>query len=114
MTAIAILPARLASTRLPGKVLLPVNGKPLIQLTYEAAQKATRINRVIVATPDVEVAKTVRNFGGEAELTYQEHDSGSSRIAEVLARLKPEPDIVVNLQADEPLIHPHDIKKLVS
>lgn len=109
---IAIIPARLASTRLEGKLLLSLNGKPLILHTVERAKSARNINRVIVATDSREIARIVEENGNEAVLTAESHQSGSDRIAEVAGKL-PENSIIVNVQGDEPLIPPETIEKAV-
>jgi 3-deoxy-manno-octulosonate cytidylyltransferase (CMP-KDO synthetase) len=109
---IAVIPARLSSTRLEGKLLLPLNGKPLILHTLEQAKKARNVSRVIVATDGEEILKVVEASGNEAVLTSSEHQSGSDRIAEVAALL-PENSIIVNVQGDEPLISPETIEKAV-
>lgn len=96
-----VIPARLASTRLPGKLLLAETGKPLIQHTYEAARRATRPLGVIVAADHEQIAGTVRQFGGEVRLTDPQAASGTDRVAEV-ARDLPGADIIVNVQGDEP------------
>lgn len=100
---IAIVPARFHSTRLPGKMLLPLRGKPLILHTFDRARAAKNVSRVIVATDDQRILQTVRDYGGEAILTAPNHQSGSDRVAEVAADL-PENSIIVNVQGDEPLI----------
>ncbi len=105
---IAIIPARLASTRLEGKLLLALNGKPLILHTLEQAKKAQNVNRVIVATDSKEILNIINKSGNEAVLTSQNHQSGSDRIAEVAETL-PENSIIVNVQGDEPLISPKTI-----
>jgi len=99
----AIIPARLASTRLPRKLLLRETGKTLIQHTYEAAQKARRPAGICVATDSEEIFQEVLQFGGRAEMTSPECPSGTDRVAEVARRL-PDVDIVVNVQGDEPEI----------
>ncbi len=109
---IAIIPARLFSTRLPNKLLLPVAGKPLILRTLEQAKKAKNISRVIVATDSREILRAVYENGNEAVLTSENHQSGSDRIAEVAENL-PENSIIVNVQGDEPLISPFTIEKAV-
>ena len=96
-----IIPARLASTRLPRKLLLRETGKPLIQHTYEAACGARRPRGVCVATDHEEIFDTVRSFGGQVEMTSPSCASGTDRVAEV-ARRRAEIDIVVNVQGDEP------------
>ena len=110
---IAIIPARLHSTRLEGKLLLPLNGKPLILHTVEQARKARNISRVIVATDSEEIVRVVQESGNEAVLTSPHHQSGSDRIAEVAENL-PENSIIVNVQGDEPLISPTTIEKAVN
>jgi 3-deoxy-manno-octulosonate cytidylyltransferase (CMP-KDO synthetase) len=109
----AIIPARLSSTRLPGKLLLPLDGKPLVLHTLEQAKKAENVSRVIVATDDEQILNAVLENGGEAVLTDKNHQCGSDRIAEV-ARKLPENSIIVNVQGDEPLISPRTIEKAVA
>ena len=109
---IAIIPARFSSTRLGGKLLLPLNGKPLILHTLEQAKKAANISRVIVATDDERILKIIQESDNEAILTSVEHQSGSDRIAEVAETL-PVDSIIVNVQGDEPLISPKIIEKAV-
>lgn len=100
---VAIIPARLASTRLPNKVLLAETGKPLIQHVVEAARRAKSLASVVVATDAPEVAEAVRAFGGEAIMTKASHPNGTSRLAEAARKLKlRDHDIVVNVQGDEP------------
>ena len=113
MEIVAILPARFASTRLPGKPLLSDTGRPLIQHVVEAARKAKRLDRVIVATDDPRIADAVRRFGGEVTLTRADHSTGTDRVAEVAARL-PEAGIIVNLQGDEPEISGEALDLVVS
>ena len=108
----AIIPARYASTRLAGKLLLELAGKPLILRTLEQVRKAGNIDRVIVATDDERILRIVKESGGEAVLTGGHHQSGSDRIAEVAENL-PENSIIVNVQGDEPAIPPRTIEKAV-
>ncbi|MEC9092484.1 MAG: 3-deoxy-manno-octulosonate cytidylyltransferase [Planctomycetota bacterium] len=103
-----VIPARMHSTRLPGKMLLQTTGKPLIQHTYEAAVQAVKPERVIVATDHEEIYNTVVAFGGEAMMTDPEAASGTDRVAEV-AENYPGMDIFVNVQGDEPEICPESI-----
>jgi len=110
-SAVAIIPARLASTRLPGKPLLDIGGRPMIQWVYERAALAGRVGRVIVATPDPEIAEAVRAFGGIVEMTSPEHRSGTDRLAEVALRL--DDGIIVNVQGDEPLVEPTAVDSLI-
>ena len=105
---VAIIPARYASTRLPGKLLIEVAGKPLIIHTLQQALKAKTVDRVIVATDDQRILDAVCRFGGESVMTSHEHSTGSDRIAEVAAGL-PQKTIVVNVQGDEPVISPNTI-----
>lgn len=110
---VAIIPARYSSTRLPGKMLREIAGKPLILHTLEQAKKAATVSRVIVATDDERIFKVVADAGGEAVMTSPDHASGSDRIAEVAHNL-PEGTIIVNVQGDEPLISPETIDKAVN
>jgi 3-deoxy-manno-octulosonate cytidylyltransferase (CMP-KDO synthetase) len=99
-----VIPARFGSSRLPGKPLLPLAGKPMIQWVYERARRSGA-QQVIVATDDDRIARLVRELGGDACLTAATHASGSDRIAEVARREGwPERDLIVNLQGDEPLM----------
>lgn len=109
---IAIIPARLFSTRIERKLLLHLNGKPLILHTLEQTKKANNISRVIVATDSIEIFNIVSESGNEAILTSASHQSGSDRIAEVAEKL-PKNSIIVNVQGDEPLIPPKTIEKAV-
>ncbi len=99
---IAIIPARYESTRLPGKPLADIAGKPMIQHVYERAAAVRSIARVIVATDDARIQKTVQGFGGEAFMTGTQHVSGTDRIAEVARTLDAE--ILVNVQGDLPFL----------
>lgn len=98
-----VIPARLASTRLPRKLLLAETGKPLIEHTYDAASRATRPVAVLVAADCEEIAAVVRGFGGRVELTSPACASGTDRVAEI-ARKLPDVDVLVNVQGDEPEI----------
>jgi 3-deoxy-manno-octulosonate cytidylyltransferase (CMP-KDO synthetase) len=106
--AVAIIPARFASSRLPGKPLLEIAGKPMICWVVERALAARHITRVIVATDDVRVCEAVHSAGYEGVMTRANHHSGTDRLAEVASSL-PGVDIVVNVQGDEPLISPDTI-----
>lgn len=110
---IAIIPARYASVRLPGKMLLEIAGKPLIVHTLGQAKKARSLSRVIVATDDKRIFDVVVENGGEAVMTSTAHGSGSDRIAEV-AQTLPDNSILVNVQGDEPLIAPETIDLAVN
>ena len=109
---VAIIPARYDSTRLPGKMLLPIDGKPLIIHTVERAAAAKGVEKVIVATDNQQIADAVLKAGHEAVLTSPNHLSGSDRIAEVAEKL-PKSSIIVNIQGDEPLILPETVDKAV-
>lgn len=109
---VAIIPARYASIRLPGKMLLPIDGKPLIVHTIERAAETRNIDRVIVATDDERIMAVVLKAGFEAISTNPDHQSGSDRIAEVAGKL-PEGTTIVNIQGDEPLVSPETIERAV-
>ncbi|MCK6484303.1 MAG: 3-deoxy-manno-octulosonate cytidylyltransferase [Phycisphaerae bacterium] len=111
MSAVAIIPARFAAVRFPGKPLANRTGKPMIQHVVEQAARARRVSRVIVATDDTRIAEAVRGFGGEAIMTRADHASGTDRIAEVAGTLRDE--IVLNVQGDEPEMDPENIDRLV-
>lgn len=110
MSTIGIIPARYASTRLPGKSLVELCGKPLIQWVYERARQADLLDDLVVATDDTRIQKVVEGFGGRAVLTRPEHPSGTDRIAEAMRGSKA--DVVINIQGDEPLIDPKLINAL--
>ena len=110
---VAVIPARYASTRLPGKPLLAETGRPLIQHVVEAARSAKSLGRIIVATDDARIAEAVEAFGGEVALTRADHPSGTDRVAEVIRRLPPRVRIVVNLQGDEPEISAEALDQVV-
>ena len=103
-----IIPARYGSSRLEGKPLIEVNGKPVIQWVYEKAKQAKLADIIIVATDDERIFNAVKAFGGEVEMTSADHKCGSDRIREVVER-HPEISYIVNLQGDEPLIKPESI-----
>jgi 3-deoxy-manno-octulosonate cytidylyltransferase (CMP-KDO synthetase) len=112
MEIVAVIPARFASTRLPGKPLLSDTGRPLIQHVVEGARGASRLDRVIVATDDTRIAEAVAGFGGECVMTRSDHPTGTDRVAEVAAGLAGA-RIVVNLQGDEPEISGHALDLVV-
>jgi 3-deoxy-manno-octulosonate cytidylyltransferase (CMP-KDO synthetase) len=109
--AVAVIPARYGSTRLPGKALLPIAGKPLILWVVERALAAQSVSRAIVATDDQRIFDTVTAAGFEAMMTSGDHASGTDRVAEVARDLDAE--IIINLQGDEPLIEPETIDRAV-
>jgi 3-deoxy-manno-octulosonate cytidylyltransferase (CMP-KDO synthetase) len=108
---VAIIPARYASTRLPGKPLAIIDDKPMIQHVYERAAAAGTVGRVIVATDDDRIEAAVRAFGGEVARTRPDHETGTDRIAEVAGRLSE--DIVVNIQGDVPFLAPAMVEAAV-
>jgi len=113
-SAIAIIPARFHSTRLPGKPLLDIAGRPMVVRVVERALAARSISRAVVATDDARVAEVVRAAGFEAVMTRADHASGSDRLAEAAAAVGGAYEIVVNVQGDEPLISPRTIDAAVA
>jgi 3-deoxy-manno-octulosonate cytidylyltransferase (CMP-KDO synthetase) len=101
---VAIIPARYASSRFPGKPLVEIAGKPMIEWVYERTRQAAGVGRVLVATDDERIAHAVQRFGGDAVMTSPSHPTGTDRLAEVAATLDAE--LIVNVQGDEPLIEP--------
>jgi len=104
MKVIAVIPARWASTRLPGKVLADINGKPMIQHVWEGAKKAKFIDEVLIACDEPKVEEAARKFKAQTVMTSISHTSGTDRIAEAVKSFKA--DIVLNIQGDEPLVQP--------
>lgn len=113
MRTLCVIPARYASTRLPGKPLADICGKPMICRVLERASRAQKPEKVIVATDDQRIYDAVRAEGGEAILTRADHPTGTDRLAEV-AEAYPEVDLIVNVQGDEPLIEPSVIDDLIA
>lgn len=107
-----VIPARFASTRLPGKPLVDILGKPMIQHVVERARAVADIETVVVATDDVRVAQAVAAFGGQCLMTAPDHPSGTDRLVEVMQQV--DADVYINLQGDEPLVRPADIELLVA
>ncbi len=107
-----IIPARYGSSRLEGKPLIKVEGKPIIQWVYEKAQQSKLTDLIIVATDDERIFEAVKSFGGNVEMTSVNHKCGSDRIKEVVMR-HPEISYIVNLQGDEPLIKPESIDEVI-
>ena len=107
----AIIPARWASTRFPGKPLVILRGKTLVQHVWERARRAKSVDRVIVATDDMRIAEAAFDFGAEVALTSPRHPTGTDRLAEVAAKLK-SAAIIINVQGDEPDIAPSTIDRL--
>ena len=113
MRTLCVIPARYASTRLPGKPLADICGKPMICRVLERASRAQKPEKVIVATDDERIYDAVRAEGGEAILTRADHPTGTDRLAEVVEAY-PEVDLIVNVQGDEPLIEPSVIDDLIA
>jgi len=113
MNIVCVIPARYSSTRLPGKPLAMIVGKPMIQHVYERASKAQRPDQVIVATDHSLVYETVEKFGGQVILTSADHPTGTDRLAEVAEKF-PQMDLIINVQGDEPLIPPEIIDQLAA
>ena len=102
MRAVAVIPARHAASRFPGKPLAPIAGVPLVRRVWEGTRRAKSIERVLVATDDERIADACRGFGAEVAMTRADHPTGTDRIAEAAAGL--DADVIVNVQGDEPLI----------
>jgi len=112
MSILAVIPARYGSTRFPGKPLAILGDKPLVVHVMEHAREAKRVDEVIVATDDTRIVRAVEEYGGRAVMTSPDCPTGSDRIAEVAAA-RPDADIIVNIQGDEPLIPPEVIDQTV-
>ncbi|MCM0607044.1 MAG: 3-deoxy-manno-octulosonate cytidylyltransferase [Xanthomonadaceae bacterium] len=108
---VAVIPARYASTRLPGKPLADIHGKPMIQWVYERVKKCRAVDQVIVATDDTKILEKVKSFGGECLMTSLDCQSGTDRVAEVATKV--DGDIFVNAQGDEPLMSSQAIELAV-
>lgn len=113
MNTLCVIPARYASTRLPGKPLADIAGKPMIVRVYEQASKAKRLSGVIAAVDDERVYEAVVSHGGRAMMTAKNHPTGTDRLAEVAAA-HPEAELIINVQGDEPLIEPDLIDALAA
>ena len=111
MTFTAIIPARYASTRFPGKPLAVLGGKTVIQRVYEQVSKV--LNEVYVATDDERIFSCVESFGGKAVMTRKDHQSGTDRIQEAVEKTGTQADVIINVQGDEPFIQPSQIQTLM-
>ena len=111
--AIAIIPARFNSTRFPGKPLVEIDGKTLIEHVYRQVEQAVLVREILIATEDARIAEAVRRFGGTPVMTRDDHPSGTDRLAEAAQDL-PEDALVVNVQGDEPMINPADIDEAIA
>jgi 3-deoxy-manno-octulosonate cytidylyltransferase (CMP-KDO synthetase) len=112
MHVVGIIPARFDSSRFPGKPLIDLKGKTMIQRVYEGALKSEMIHEVFVATDDQRICDEVTRFGGKVMLTSSNHKTGTDRCAEVAAQLKT--DVVINIQGDEPLVDYRQLNQLIS
>ncbi len=112
MNTLAVIPSRYASTRFPGKPLVDIAGKSMIQSVYEQVKSADQVDRIIVATDDDRIFNHVKNFGGEVVMTDPNHPSGTDRCAEI-ARQITDFELVINVQGDEPFIQPTQINDLI-
>ena len=112
VTSVAVIPARYASTRFPGKALVDIAGRPMIEHVYRRAAEARGIDAVVVATDDQRIADAVSGFGGIARMTSASHHTGTDRLAEVARDLRC--PIIVNVQGDEPLVDPSAITQMVN
>jgi 3-deoxy-manno-octulosonate cytidylyltransferase (CMP-KDO synthetase) len=112
MNVLAVIPARYASTRLPGKPLVSLGGKPMIQRVWERVRQAESVSGVIIATDDERIRSAVEAFGGDVAMTRSDHRSGTERVAEA-ALARGDAEIIVNVQGDEPLIEPSAIDTAV-
>src|SRR6266850_7400659 len=113
MTVLAVIPARYAAQRFPGKPLAPLWGRPMVQHVWDRARAADGIDRLVIATDDARIETAARGFGATVEHTSPECASGTDRVAEV-ARRHPEAAIVINLQGDEPELDPVAVARLVA
>jgi 3-deoxy-manno-octulosonate cytidylyltransferase (CMP-KDO synthetase) len=111
MKFLGIIPARYASSRFPGKPLVTIRGKSMVQRVYEQSKKCADLSEIIVATDDARIFKHVKDFGGLAMMTSPDHQSGTDRCAEVALQY-PQYDVIINIQGDEPFIDPEQISKL--
>lgn len=114
MRILGIIPARYNSSRFPGKPLIDLKGKTMIQRVYEGAKKSTLLTDLIVATDDDRIAQKVDRFGGKVALTSTHHPTGTDRCAEVVRNLTEKYDVVINIQGDEPLVDARQLDQLLT
>ena len=110
MNIVGIIPARYASSRFPGKPLVDLNGKTMIQRVYEGAKKSQKLSEVIVATDDQRIFDEVLRFGGKVQMTSEQHTTGTDRCGEVAQSI--DADIIINIQGDEPLVDYRQLDQL--
>jgi len=114
MKIIGIIPSRYNSNRFPGKPLVDIMGKSMIQRVYEQAKKCKLLNKVIVATDDERISFHVKSFGGEVMMTSQSHKNGTERCGEVIKNIEEQYEITINIQGDQPFISPTHINHLIN
>ncbi len=114
MKILGVIPARYASSRFPGKPLINIDGKTMLQRVYEQVKKSTLLNDVIIATDDDRIFKHAQEIGATVVMTSPQHQSGTDRCAEALNHVNEHYDVVINIQGDEPFIHPEQIDLLCS
>ena len=113
MKILGIIPARYASTRFPGKPLIDIAGKTMIQRVYEQAKHCTLFTKIIVATDDEKIFNHIANIGGDVIMTSSTHQNGTERCAEVVEKLTEDFDIIINIQGDEPFVDPQVFSSLI-
>lgn len=113
MKILGVIPARYESTRFPGKPLVLIHGKPMIQHVYENASKCLSLSNLIIATDDTRIFDTVKSFGAEVMMTSKSHRNGTERCNEVLTKLEIKPQIIINIQGDEPFIESSQIQNII-
>ena len=113
MKTLAVIPARLESTRFPGKPLALLAGRPIVQHVWDAVRQSNRVDRIVVATDSDEIASAVVRFGGEVARTRAAHPTGSDRVAEVASQIGLGYDVILNVQADQPLLAPEAVQEAV-
>ena len=112
MKVLGIIPARYSSSRFPGKPLIDIAGKSMIQRVYEGAKKSKNLDKLVVATDDMRIYNEVKKFGGDVIMTKSSHKSGTARCAEV-AQTYDNYDLVINIQGDEPLVNSKQLDQLI-
>jgi len=113
MKVLGVIPSRYGSSRFPGKPLIDIKGKSMIQRVYEGAKKSKLLNELVVATDDQRIVDEVNSFGGKVEITATHHPSGTDRCAEIAEKFL-EYDVVINIQGDEPLVDPKQLDALLA
>ncbi len=114
MNIVGIIPARYGSTRFPGKPLIDIGGKSMIQRVYEQSKKSASLSDVLVATDDQRIEQHVKAFGGNVVMTSDKHQSGTDRCFEAIQKFSSSADVIINIQGDEPFIHPQQIDLVAS